>query len=71
MTRQQANIIIALAHNQLSALQAAESLNYHRNTILYHVRRIKKTTGLDPYDFFDMQTLYQRAKEVLSWSQSQ
>ena len=64
MTKQQSKIIIALANNKLSALQAAKSLNYHRNTILYHVKIVRRETGLDPYDFFDMQTLYPMAREV-------
>lgn len=66
MTKQESRIIIALANNKLSALRAAKSLNYHRNTILYHVRNVRKETGLDPYDFFDMQTLYAMAQEVSS-----
>lgn len=66
MTKQQSKIIIALATHKLSALRAAKSLNYHRNTILYHVRNIRKETGLDPYDFFDMQKLYPMAQEVSS-----
>jgi sugar diacid utilization regulator len=65
MTKQEATIIVELAHHQLSALQTAKTLNYHRNTIYYHVRNIRKETGLDPYDFFDMQTLYPMAKEFL------
>lgn len=65
MTKQESKIIIALANCQLSALQAAALLNYHRNTIYYHVKKIRKSTGLDPYDFFDMQKLYPMAKECL------
>ena len=64
MTKQESKIIIELAHHQLSALQAAKTLNYHRNTIYYHVRNIRKKTGLNPYDFFDMQKLYPMAQEV-------
>ena len=64
MTKQEAKIIVELAHHQLSALRVAKSLNYHRNTIYYHVRNIRKKTSLDPYDFFDMQKLYPIAQEV-------
>lgn len=64
MTKQEAKIVIALANHKLSALRAAKSLSYHRNTILYHVKKIRKDTGLDPYDFFDMQKLYPMAREV-------
>ena len=66
MTKQESTIIIELAHQQLSALRVAKSLNYHRNTIYYHVRKIKKETGLNPYDYFDMQKLYPMAEEVAS-----
>lgn len=66
MTKQEAKIIIQLANHGLSALQAAKSLTYHRNTIYYHVKKIRKETGLDPYDFFDMQKLYPMAQEVSS-----
>lgn len=65
MTKQEARIIVELAHHQLSALQTAKSLNYHRNTIYYHIRNVKKKTGLNPYDFFEMQTLYPMAQEVI------
>jgi sugar diacid utilization regulator len=65
MTKHEAKIIVALANCQLSPFQAAASLNYHRNTIYYHVKKIRKSTGLDPYDFFDMQKLYPMAKEEL------
>lgn len=66
MTKQESEIIIELAHRQLSAYRAAKALNYHRNTIYYHVSKIKRETGLDPYDFFDMQKLYPIAQEVAS-----
>ena len=66
MTKQESKIIIELAHHQLSAQQTAASLNYHRNTIYYHVRKIRRDTGLNPYDFFDMQKLYPIAQEVAS-----
>ena len=66
MTKQESRIIIELAHHHLSALQVAKSLSYHRNTIYYHVKNIRHKTGLDPYDFFDMQKLYPMAEEVAS-----
>lgn len=66
MTQQQSKIVIELANHGLSAMLAAKSLNYHRNTIYYHVRKIRKETGLNPYDFFDMQKLYPMAQEVAS-----
>lgn len=66
MTKQQAKIIIALANNRLTTREAARSLNYHHNTIYYHRVKIRKSTGLDPCDFFDMQKLLPMAEEVLA-----
>lgn len=66
MSELEARIVIELARHQLSTLQTAQAMNYHRNTIHYHVRKIKQKTGLDPHDFFDMQKLYPIAKEVTS-----
>lgn len=66
MTKQESEIIIELAHQQLSALRVAKSMNYHRNTIYYHIKKIYKETGLNPYDFFDMQKLYPMAQEVVT-----
>ena len=66
MTKQEAKIIVALANNRLTAREAARSLNYHHNTIYYHKVKILKATGLDPYDFYDMQKLLPMAEEVLS-----
>jgi sugar diacid utilization regulator len=64
MTKQELRISIELANHGLSGRKAAQSLNYHHNTVYYHVKNIRKTTGLDPYDFFDMQFLYPMALEV-------
>lgn len=66
MTKQEAKVIVALANNGLSGRGAARSLNYHHNTIYYHKVKILKATGLDPYDFFDMQKLLPMAEEVLA-----
>ena len=66
MTKHEANVIIALAKNGLSSRAAARSLNYHHNTIYYHCCKIKKSTGLNPRDYFDMQKLLPVAEEVLA-----
>lgn len=65
MTKYEAVVIEALANSRLSGREAARRLNYHHNTIYYHVKNILKETGLDPRDFHDMVKLYPMAKEVL------
>lgn len=68
MTKHEAKVIIALANNKLSGRDAARSMNYHHNTIYYHCCKIRKATGLDPRDFYDMQQLLPMAEEVLRCS---
>lgn len=34
--------------------EVGRRMNYHRNTILYHVKKIKENTGLDPLNIDDL-----------------
>ena len=51
-------VIIALADNRMNTTDAANSLQMHRNTVLYHIEKVKRKTGLDPRDFHDMCKLF-------------
>lgn len=57
-------VIFVLAECGLNPSKAARELNVHRNTVIYHIGEIRKFTGLDPLDFFDMITLW---KEYGAW----
>lgn len=65
MTKHQAQLIVALADNDLNVCRTAEAVIYHRNTLNYHYQVIKKETGLDPHRFHDMCKLLRRARNVL------
>lgn len=65
MTVNQAEVIMALAENGLREHRAAQKMYRHRSTVEFHVGNIKKQTGLDPLDFYDMQKLLPMAKRVL------
>ena len=56
------SIILSFAENDMSATETARNLNYHRNTILYHLGRIRNKYGLDPQRFFDLVELVKIAK---------
>ena len=56
------SIILSFAENDMSATETARNLNYHRNTIIYHLRRIRNKYGLDPQRFFDLVELVKIAK---------
>lgn len=50
-------ILEALADNHLSPTAAARKAYTHRNTVIYRVNRLKKRTGLNGMDFWDLQKL--------------
>lgn len=54
MTKQQKEIILQLCDCNMSPNMVAKKMNYHRNTIIYHLRKIKEKTGLDPMVFNDL-----------------
>lgn len=66
MTRLQAQVIIALAEHDLNVVAAARSLHYHRNTLTYHMDKIKEETGKDPGKFYDLCELLLIANAVLA-----
>ena len=47
-------IILTLADNNMNISSTAKSLFMHRNTVVYHLGKVKKVTGLDPMNFYDL-----------------
>lgn len=60
----QKKIITLLAENKMNVNEVARILHYHRNTIMYHIGRIKKETGKDPLNLFDLAELIGMVKAV-------
>ena len=56
-------IIQSLAENSLCVTLVAKKLYIHRNTALYHLNQIKKKTGLDPLNFYDLIKLLELVKD--------
>lgn len=54
MTEQQSKIIKTFADCNMNVQATANLMCYHRNTIIYHLRKVKKETGLDPMNFYDL-----------------
>lgn len=65
MTQLHAEVILALADTNLKISKAAEKLYRHRNSVVFHIEQVKKTTGKDPMNFYDMVELVEAAKRVL------
>ena len=56
-------IILALAEYNLNETAIARSRYMHRNTVVYHIKKVKRVTGLDPTKFYDLCKLIQMIKE--------
>ena len=54
MNETDVKIILALAEHRMNASKADVVTHMHRNTVTYHIERIKRITGLDPTDFRDL-----------------
>ncbi len=59
----QRDVIIAFAENDMITEKTAKVMVYSRNTVDYHLKNIKKKTGLNPMCFFDLIRLYAMATE--------
>lgn len=59
ITEQEWKIVRTFADCDMSITRTAERLFYARNTIKYHLSRIKKKTGYDPCTFYDLVRLVQ------------
>lgn len=56
------DILIALVESGMNQSEVARRLYVHRNTIVYRLNRIRKTTGLDPLNVYDLIELIKRMK---------
>lgn len=65
MDKEDAHIVIAMANHNMNATDVARAIFAHRNTVLYHLNKVKRQTGLDPRRFYDLIELVRMAQEVL------
>lgn len=62
MTEHQSEIIKSFADCNMNISATAVIMNYHRNSILYHMEKIRKETGLNPRNFHDLVKLLENAR---------
>jgi sugar diacid utilization regulator len=62
LTPRQARIVLAMAESDMRYSKAAVILHFHKNTIDYHITKIRENTGLDPKCFYDLCKLVEMAK---------
>ena len=56
---------IRMANHNMNVTDVARAIFTHRNTVLYHLNKVKQQTGLDPRRFYDLVELVKMAQEVL------
>ena len=66
MTLRQAETIVSLAKNNMNARATARTMFVHHQTVIYNIKMIRRNTGLNPLDFYDLQKLLPMAEEVLN-----
>lgn len=64
MTKIDARIVAAMADCNLRPSEVARREYMHRNTVLYHLDKVKRETGLDATHFYDLLKLLEIAREV-------
>ena len=65
MNKEDAHIVVAMANHNMNVTDVARAIFAHRNTVLYHLNKVKQETGLDPRRFYDLVELVKIAQEVL------
>lgn len=65
MTILQAEVITSLAKNNMNTTATAKDLCFHRNSIYHHIGMIRRNTGLNPLNFYDLCALLKKANAVL------
>ena len=66
MTLRQAETIVSLAKNNMNARATARAMFVHYQTVIYNIRMIRRNTGLNPLDFYELSQLLPQAEEVLN-----
>lgn len=66
MTKKQARMIILYAQKNMRISEVARKLGLSHSKVDTALRQIKKETGLDPWNFFDLHELYQMATSEVS-----
>lgn len=65
MNKEDAHIVVAMANHNMNVTNVARAIFVHRNTVLYHLDKVKRKTGLDPRRFYDLVELVKMAQKVL------
>lgn len=65
MTLTQAEIVVELANCDMNITKTSRAMFMHRNNIGYHIRQIRRATGLNPLNFYELCELLPKAKCIV------
>ena len=65
MTQLDAQVVLAFAECDMNANEVARREYMHRNTVIYHLDKVKRETGLDAQHFYDLIKLLEIAQGVM------
>jgi carbohydrate diacid regulator len=54
MTNKEKEVILQMCKCDMNVSEVAREMYSHRNTIVYHLEKIKQRTKLDPLRFYDL-----------------
>ena len=57
-------IILTYISCNMNTSKTAKILHLHRNTVTYHLNKVREETGLDPFSFCDLAKLMKLAEEI-------
>ena len=63
MTNKEKEVILQMCECDMNVSEVAREMYSHRNTIVYHLEKIKQRTKLDPLRFYDLVKLREMVKE--------
>jgi carbohydrate diacid regulator len=66
MDKIDAKMIVAFARCNMKIKVAANTIFYNKNSLTYHFNRVRRETGLNPRNFFDLVELYEIARGILT-----
>lgn len=66
MTLTQAEVVVQLAKCNMNITKTSQAMFMHRNNITYHIRQIRRDTGLNPLNFYQLCELLPKAKVIVS-----
>lgn len=63
--KDEAESVLAFAAYSMKITDAAQAMFVHRNTLIYRLDKVRRSTGLNPYNFDDLGKLVPLAKHIL------